>query len=85
MARMMRQKCLVGRCRRPRTRTTISDPEAEAADLIERHFGAGTNSSDFNVENQLSATALSQRWRGREKLWTMPCAASRAVNSAEVY
>jgi putative transposase len=41
VARIMRQKGLIGRCRRPKTRTTISDPEARAADLIKRHFGPG--------------------------------------------
>ncbi len=42
VARIMRQKGLIGRCRRPKTRTTISDPEAKAADLIKRAFGPGT-------------------------------------------
>ncbi len=42
VARIMRHKGLIGRCRRPKTRTTISDPEAKAADLIKRHFGPGT-------------------------------------------
>jgi len=42
VARIMRQKGLIGRCRRPKTRTTISDPEAKAADLIKRVFGPGT-------------------------------------------
>jgi transposase InsO family protein len=41
VARIMRQKGLIGRCRRPKTRTTISDPEAKAADLIKRNFGPG--------------------------------------------
>jgi transposase InsO family protein len=42
VARIMRQRGLIGRCRRPKTRTTISDPEARAADLIKRKFGPGT-------------------------------------------
>ena len=42
VARIMRQRGLIGRCRRPKTRTTISDPEAKAADLIKRKFGPGT-------------------------------------------
>ena len=42
VARIMRQRGLIGRCRRPKTRTTISDPEARAADLIKRRFGPGT-------------------------------------------
>jgi transposase InsO family protein len=42
VARIMRQQGLIGRCRRRKTRTTISDPEARAADLIKRKFGPGT-------------------------------------------
>jgi transposase InsO family protein len=42
VARIMRQKALVGRCRRRFTRTTISDPEVTAADLVRRAFGPGT-------------------------------------------
>ena len=33
---------LVGRCQRKRTRTTFSDPEAKALDLVKRAFGPGT-------------------------------------------
>jgi len=39
VARIMRQRALIGRCQRRKTRTTISDPEAAAADLIKRKFG----------------------------------------------
>ena len=42
VARIMRQKGLVGRCRRRSTRTTFSNPETKAADLIKRAFGPGT-------------------------------------------
>lgn len=42
VARIMRQKGLVGRCQRRSTRTTFSDPETKAADLIKRAFGPGT-------------------------------------------
>jgi putative transposase len=42
VARIMRQKGLVGRCRRRSTRTTFSDPETKAADLIKRAFGPDT-------------------------------------------
>jgi transposase InsO family protein len=42
VARIMRQRGLIGRCRRRSTRTTISDPEARAADLLKRKFGPGT-------------------------------------------
>ena len=45
VARIMRQKGLVGRCRRRSTRTTFSDPETKAADLIKRAFGQAPSSS----------------------------------------
>jgi transposase InsO family protein len=41
VARIMRQKGLVGRCRRRWTKTTVSDPEAAAVDLVKRSFGPG--------------------------------------------
>ncbi|HSH59093.1 MAG TPA: IS3 family transposase [Acidimicrobiales bacterium] len=42
VARVMRQKGLVGRCRRRWTKTTTPDPEAAAVDLLKRAFGPGT-------------------------------------------
>ncbi len=42
VARIMRQKGLIGRCRRRSTKTTISDPETRAVDLIKRAFGPET-------------------------------------------
>lgn len=42
VARIMRQKALVGRCRRRWTTTTVSDPEAAAVDLVRRVFGPDT-------------------------------------------
>ncbi|HUS22629.1 MAG TPA: IS3 family transposase [Aeromicrobium sp.] len=42
VARIMRQKGLIGRCRRRRTKTTISDPETRAVDLVKRAFGPET-------------------------------------------
>ena len=42
VARIMRCRGLIGRCRRRWTKTTISDPEAEAVDLVKRAFGPGT-------------------------------------------
>ena len=42
VARIMRQKGLVGRCRRRWTKTTLSDPEVTAVDLLKRAFGPGT-------------------------------------------
>jgi transposase InsO family protein len=42
VARIMRQKGLAGRCRRRWTKTTISDPDVRAVDLLQRAFGPGT-------------------------------------------
>jgi putative transposase len=42
VARIMRQKGPIGRCRRRWTRTTISDPGVVAVDLVRRAFGPGT-------------------------------------------
>ena len=42
VARIMRQKGLIGRCRRRWTKTTISDPETVAVDLLKRVFGPDT-------------------------------------------
>ncbi len=42
VARIMRQKGLIGRCRRRFTVTTISDPDTQAIDLLKRAFRPGT-------------------------------------------
>ena len=42
VARIMRQKGLIGRCTKRWTKTTISDPDVVAADLVKRAFGPGT-------------------------------------------
>ena len=43
VARIMRQRGLIGRCRRRWTKTTIADPDVTGAvDLIKRVFGPGT-------------------------------------------
>jgi putative transposase len=42
VARIMRQRSLIGRCRRRFTVTTISDPDTKAVDLLKRTFGPGT-------------------------------------------
>ena len=42
VARIMRQKGLIGRCQRRWTTTTVSDPDVVAADLVKRVFGVGT-------------------------------------------
>jgi hypothetical protein len=74
VARIMRQRGLVGRCRRPKTRTTFSDPEAQAVDLIKRAFGPGTVEvdrvyvGDITYSAQLTVmcsgggSALMSRW-----------------------
>jgi putative transposase len=46
VARIMRQRGLIGRCRRRWTKTTIADPEAKAVDLVKRAFGPGTAELD---------------------------------------
>jgi transposase InsO family protein len=42
VARIMRRRGLIGRCRRRWTRTTISDPAVTAIDRLKRAFGPGT-------------------------------------------
>jgi putative transposase len=42
VARLMAAAGLVGRCQAKKTRTTISDPEQRALDLLGRAFGPGT-------------------------------------------
>jgi transposase InsO family protein len=42
VARIMRGKGLIGRCRRRWTRTTFSDPQVTAVDRLKRAFGPGT-------------------------------------------
>jgi len=46
VARIMRQRGLIGRCKRRWTKTTISDPEAAAVDLLKRVFGPGSVEMD---------------------------------------
>lgn len=42
VARIMRQRGLIGRCKRRWTTTTIADPDTTAVDLVKRAFGPGT-------------------------------------------
>ena len=42
VARIMRQRGLIGPCRRRWTKTTISDPEKAGVDRVKREFGPGT-------------------------------------------
>jgi hypothetical protein len=45
VARIMRQKGLIGRCPRRSTKTTISDPETRAVGLLKRPSGREPSSS----------------------------------------
>ena len=76
MARIMRQKGLVGRCRRRSTRTTISDPETKAADLVKRAFGPGTVELD---RIYVSDITYIRTWEGWPYLATVIDLSSRRV------
>ena len=76
VARIMRQRGLVGRCRRPKTRTTISDPEAKAADLLKRAFGPGTVELDCVYVGDITYIWT---WEGWLYLATVIDLASRRV------
>jgi transposase InsO family protein len=76
VARIMRQKGLVGRCRRRWTKTTFSDPETKAADLIKRAFGPGTVELD---RVYVSDITYIWTWEGWLYLTTVIDLASRRV------
>jgi transposase InsO family protein len=76
VARIMRQKGLVGRCRRRSTRTTFSDPETKAADLVKRAFGPGTVELD---RVYVSDITYIWTWEGWLYLATVIDLASRRV------
>jgi transposase InsO family protein len=76
VARIMRQKGLIGRCRHRKTRTTVSDPEAAAADLIKRHFGPGTVELDRVYVGDITYIST---WEGWLYLATVIDLASRRV------
>ena len=76
VARIMRQKALVGRCRRRRTKTTISDPETRAIDLLKRAFGPGTVEVD---RVYVSDITYIRTWEGWLYLATVIDLASRRV------
>ena len=64
----MRQRGLIGRCLRKKTRTTVSDEDAKAADLIKRAFGPGTVEidrvyvSDITYSAQLTVMCSAPGW-----------------------
>ena len=76
VARIMRQKGLVGRCRRRWTKTTISDPEAAAVDLLKRVFGPETVELD---RVYVSDITYIWTWEGWLYLATVIDLASRRV------
>ena len=76
VARIMRQKGLVGRCRRRWTKTTTSDPEAAAVDLLKRAFGPGTVELDRIYVGDITYIWT---WEGWAYLATVIDLASRRV------
>jgi transposase InsO family protein len=76
VARIMRQKGLVGRCRRRWTKTTTPDPEATAVDLLRRAFGPGTVELDRIYVGDITYIWT---WEGWAYLATVIDVASRRV------
>ena len=76
VARIMRQKGLIGRCRRRWTKTTISDPETRAVDLLKRVFGPDTVELD---RVYVSDITYIWTWEGWLYLATVIDLASRRV------
>jgi transposase InsO family protein len=76
VARIMRQRGLIGRCRRRWTKTTIADPEATAVDLLKRAFGPGTVEVDRVYVGDITYIWT---WEGWVYLATVIDLASRRV------
>ncbi len=76
VARIMRRRGLVGRCRRRWTKTTISDPETVAVDLLKRVFGPETVEVD---RVYVSDITYIWTWEGWLYLATVIDLASRRV------
>jgi putative transposase len=76
VARIMRQRGLIGRCRRRWTKTTIADPEATAVDLLKRAFGPGTVEVDRVYVGDITYIWT---WEGWAYLATVIDLASRRV------
>ena len=76
VARIMRGKGLIGRCRRRWTKTTISDPEVVAVDLLKRAFGPGTVELDRVYVGDITYIWT---WEGWAYLATVIDLASRRV------
>jgi transposase InsO family protein len=75
VARIMRDKGLVGRCRRRWVTTTISDPDVGAVDLLKRSFGPGTELDRVYVGD----ITYIRTWEGWLYLATVIDLASRRV------
>jgi hypothetical protein len=61
----MAARGLAGRCTRRWKRTTITDPDAQAAvDLIQRHFGPGTVECDRVYVGDITYLVLLVRFSG---------------------
>jgi putative transposase len=76
VARIMRQKGLIGRCQRRWTKTTFADPETKAADLLKRVFGPETVELD---RVYVSDITYIWTWEGWLYLTTVIDLASRRV------
>jgi transposase InsO family protein len=76
VARIMRQRGLIGRCRRRWTKTTIADPTADAVDLVKRVFGPGTVELDRVYVGDITYVWT---WEGWLYLATVIDLASRRV------
>ena len=76
VARIMRAKGLVGRCRRRWIKTTISDPDVVAVDLLKRAFGPGTVELDRVYVGDITYI---RTWEGWLYLATVIDLASRRV------
>jgi transposase InsO family protein len=76
VARIMRTKGLVGRCRRRWIKTTISDPDVVAVDLLKRTFGPGTVELDRVYVGDITYI---RTWEGWLYLATVIDLASRRV------
>jgi transposase InsO family protein len=77
VARIMTAHSLAGRCTRRRKRTTIADPDPQAAvDLIKRHFGPGTVECDRVYVGDITYLWT---WEGWAYLATVIDLASRRV------
>jgi len=76
VARIMRQRGLIGRCRRRWTKTTDSDPDLIAVDLLRRRFGPGTVELDRVYVGDI---AYIWTWEGWAYLASVIDLASRKV------